>query len=112
MKEVGLACTGGGVRAAVNIGIIKGLEEEGIKINAISGASAGGYIAVLYAIGYSTAEISELFKESILKCTNFSAKDKLLSVHNFFSKAGLKNTNSIAHYAQDACFKKRNNAYV
>ena len=57
MKEVALACTGGGVKSAINIGVIRGLEELGIKITAISGASLGSCVAILYAMGNSSKEI-------------------------------------------------------
>ncbi len=62
MKEVALACTGGGVKSAINIGVIRGLEELGIKINAISGASLGSCVAILYAMGCNPQEILELYK--------------------------------------------------
>lgn len=41
MRSVALACTGGGVKSAINIGVIRALEELEIKITAISGASIG-----------------------------------------------------------------------
>ena len=47
MKKVALACTGGGAKAAINIGVIRALEELNIEIEAISGAGLGSCVALL-----------------------------------------------------------------
>jgi len=49
MKKIGLACTGGGPKAATSVGVIKALEEANIKISAISGTSIGSIVAVMYS---------------------------------------------------------------
>lgn len=59
--RVGLALAGGGVRGAAHIGVIKALEENGITIEAIGGASSGSMVAVLYAMKYNTEEMLNLF---------------------------------------------------
>lgn len=82
MKEVALACTGGGVKSAVDIGVIRALEELGIKINAISGASLGSCVAILYSMGYSPKEILELYKENIKMWSKFTIKDIICAVPN------------------------------
>ena len=61
--ELGLALSGGGVKGAAHIGVIKALEEAGIKISSISGTSSGSIVAVLYACGYSSNEIYYIFKK-------------------------------------------------
>ena len=53
---------GGGIRGAAHIGAIRALEENGIKITAISGTSAGSIVAALYAMGYKEDEIIKLFR--------------------------------------------------
>lgn len=53
---------GGGIRGAAHIGVLRALEENGIKIDAISGTSAGSIIAALYGMKYTTDEIIKLFK--------------------------------------------------
>lgn len=58
----GLALAGGGVKGAAHIGAIKALEENGIKIDAIGGTSIGSIVAALYAMGYSTEKMLEIFK--------------------------------------------------
>ena len=50
MKSVGLACVGGGAKAASNVGVIKALQENGINISAISGTSIGSIVAVMFAL--------------------------------------------------------------
>lgn len=60
--KIGLALSGGGVRGAAHVGAIKALEENGIKIDAIGGTSAGSIVGALYAMGYTTEEMYKLFK--------------------------------------------------
>ena len=68
--KIGIALSGGGVKGATHIGVLKALEENNIKIDAITGTSIGSVIASLYAMGYNTDEIFKLIKyfaRSILK---------------------------------------------
>lgn len=60
--KLGLALAGGGVKGAGHIGVLKALEENGIKIEAIAGTSIGSIVASLYAMGYSTEKMLEIFK--------------------------------------------------
>lgn len=56
----GLALSGGGVRGAVHIGVLKAFEENGLKPNLISGNCAGAIVASLYSVGYTPDEIKEI----------------------------------------------------
>lgn len=49
--DYGLALSGGGIRGAAHVGILKALEEEGLLPTHIAGTSAGGIVAGLYASG-------------------------------------------------------------
>ena len=60
--KLGLALSGGGIRGAVHIGVLKAFEEQNIKIDVIGGTSSGSLVASLYAMGYSPVHIYELFK--------------------------------------------------
>lgn len=60
--KLGLALAGGGVKGAAHIGVIKALEENGIKIDAMAGTSIGSVISSLYAMGYTTKEMLEIAK--------------------------------------------------
>jgi len=59
--KIGLALSGGGIRGAAHIGVLKALEEAGIRIDMISGTSAGSIVAALYAVGYTPREIEKIF---------------------------------------------------
>jgi len=54
---LGLVLSGGGVRGAAHIGVLKALHEESIFPGVISGTSAGSIVAGLYAYGYTPNEI-------------------------------------------------------
>lgn len=60
--KIGLALAGGGVKGAAHIGAVKALEENGIKIDAIAGTSIGSIVASLYAMGYTTEKMLEIFR--------------------------------------------------
>ena len=59
--KIGLALSGGGVRGAAHIGAIKALEENGIKIDAVAGTSAGSIVAALLGMGYNADEMIKIF---------------------------------------------------
>ena len=60
-KEITLSLSGGGIRTAASLGVIKYLEENNYKIKKISGTSGGAIIALLYAYGFSIKEIENFF---------------------------------------------------
>ncbi len=55
----GLVLSGGGIRGVSHLGVLKALEEEGLKIDQISGTSAGALLGALYSYGYSPEFILE-----------------------------------------------------
>ncbi|MEP7136697.1 MAG: patatin-like phospholipase family protein [Chloroflexota bacterium] len=59
--NITLALGGGGAKGNSHIGVIRRLEQEGVKIEAVAGTSFGGLVAVFYALGYSPDEIEETF---------------------------------------------------
>lgn len=64
----GLVLSGGGVRGIAHLGVLKALEEAQVKINAISGTSAGAIIGALYSHGYSPDYIlKEIVSTSFFK---------------------------------------------
>lgn len=58
--SVGLVLSGGGARGFAHIGVLKVLEENHIPVDYIGGASIGGLVGALYALGKSPAEIEQL----------------------------------------------------
>ena len=61
--KVGIALSGGGIRGIAHAGVLKALEDNGIKVDIIGGTSSGSMIAMLYASGYSPSHIYRLFKK-------------------------------------------------
>lgn len=60
--KLGIAFAGGGVKGAAHIGALKALEENGIKPEIVAGTSIGSIVAALYAMGYTTEKMLEIFK--------------------------------------------------
>lgn len=59
--KIGLALSGGGARGFAHIGVLKLLDECGLRPDIIAGTSAGALIGALYADGYRPEEIINLF---------------------------------------------------
>ncbi len=73
-EKLGYAFSGGGARGFAHIGVLKVLEEEGLRPDYISGSSIGAIIGALYAMGYNAAEIEEL-------CLNLDWEDLTRDIH-------------------------------
>lgn len=61
--RVGIALSGGGIKGVCHAGVLKALEEYGIKPDILSGVSAGSVVAAFYSDGYTPDEIGELFSD-------------------------------------------------
>ncbi len=59
----GLVLSGGGTRGIAHLGLLKVLEEIGVKPSIISGCSSGAIAGALYASGYSPDEILGIVKQ-------------------------------------------------
>ena len=55
--KVGIVLSGGGARGFSHLGVLKALDEFGVKFDYISGASVGALIGAFYSQGYSPDEI-------------------------------------------------------
>ncbi|MBC7390340.1 MAG: patatin-like phospholipase family protein [Opitutaceae bacterium] len=58
--EIGLVLSGGGAKGLAHIGVLEVLDEVGLKVNYITGASMGSIIGALYAIGYTGDSIHKI----------------------------------------------------
>jgi NTE family protein len=58
--KVGLVLSGGGAKGLAHIGVLKVLEEAGIKVDYIAGTSMGSLVGALYAIGYNASQIDDI----------------------------------------------------
>jgi NTE family protein len=59
--KIGLVLSGGGAKGFAHIGVLKVLEEAGVKVDYIAGTSMGAVIGGLYASGYSATQIDSIF---------------------------------------------------
>ncbi len=59
-KKTGLALGCGAVLGAAHVGVLRAIEEHGIKIDAVAGTSIGALVAALYAFGRNWKDIGEV----------------------------------------------------
>ena len=76
--KVGICLSGGGIRSAAHIGVLKALKENNIDIDVISGTSGGSIVASLFACGFSPYEIEKIFIDNCKKIWNFNNKAKFI----------------------------------
>ncbi len=58
--KVGLVLSGGGAKGFAHVGVLKVLEEAGLRVDYIGGTSMGAIIGALYASGYSAHELDSI----------------------------------------------------
>lgn len=92
---VGIALAGGGIRGIAHAGVLKALEENGVKIDAIGGTSAGSIVATLYAMGYKPYYIYVLFKKYAQEIINIGNVPIINGIGNFVKckKIGISGLN-------------------
>ena len=66
MKKIGLVLSGGGVRALAHAGLLKALDEKGLRPSIIAGTSGGAIIGGLYACGIKPDDMLPFFKQTPL----------------------------------------------
>lgn len=64
--KIGLALSGGGIRAVSHLGVIQALTDHGIQFSHISGTSAGAIAAAFFAEGYSPRDFLKIITETRL----------------------------------------------
>lgn len=89
--KIGLALGSGAARGLTHIGVLKAIEESGIKIDYISGSSIGALIGGAYAMGMPVEEI-----ENIALKTNWKLMAKIFSPA--LSLSSLINTNYLSEF--------------
>lgn len=60
--RVGLVLSGGGAHGIAHIGVLKVMEEAGLRPDIITGVSMGSIIGGMYSIGYSADSLQKIFK--------------------------------------------------
>lgn len=61
-NRIGIVFGGGGTRGFVHLGVIKALEEYGLKFDVVAGTSAGSIIGAFYAAGYTYEQMYNIAK--------------------------------------------------
>ncbi|MDN5621064.1 MAG: patatin-like phospholipase family protein [Psychrobacter sp.] len=84
--SVALVLGGGGAKGFAHVGVIKALEDNGIKPTLIVGTSVGSLIGSLYASGYTPVELEQL----ALTTTDSELTDFTLSNQGFIEGLKLK----------------------
>lgn len=62
-NKLGFVLSGGSVRAAAHVGVLKALEEYALEPDLVVGTSGGSIVAALYAAGLNARQLEELFLE-------------------------------------------------
>jgi NTE family protein len=71
MAGIGLALGGGGVTGCSHVGVLCALEEEGIPVDYVAGTSAGAMAALLFACGYSGADLKRMVMEMTARLLDY-----------------------------------------
>lgn len=87
VPKVALVLGGGGAKGFAHVGVIKALEENGIKPTLVVGTSIGSLVGSLYASGYTPAQLERL----ALTTTDSELTDFTLSNQGFIEGIKLKN---------------------
>ena len=61
-SETALVLSGGGIRGMAHIGFIRALQEHGLTVDRVAGASAGALVGALFCNGNSTDDMLAFLK--------------------------------------------------
>lgn len=61
--KVGIAFGGGGARGFTHLGVVRALEEYGIKFDYVVGTSVGSIVGAYYAAGYTYKQMYDIVKD-------------------------------------------------
>ncbi len=108
---LGLAISGGGLKAIGEIGAMKAFEDLGIKFDAISGTSSGSSVAMLYSLGYTAEESKKIILEEYKKFTTFNLNLLIKGASTFVLTGiakigGVIESEKIEHFAEDLALNK------
>ncbi len=109
--KLGVALSGGGIRGIAHAGVLKAMEENGIKIDIIGGTSSGSLVASLYAMGYSPYYIYVLFKRYAKDIIAINSGPIVSGIKNFMANKkvcipGLKTGKTLEEAYNNVAVKK------
>ena len=82
LPQLGIALGGGGARGAAHIGVLQGLQKSKIKIDVISGVSAGSVIGAMYAIDEDATWVEVQYRNVLKKYISSSKIKNYINVHS------------------------------
>jgi predicted acylesterase/phospholipase RssA len=94
----GLALGGGAARAFSQVGVLKVLEQEGLRPKVLAGTSSGAFIAALYALGLPAPKLEKMMLE--MNGNGFYAQALDLGLH----KAALIDGKRFTHWLERTYF--------
>lgn len=103
-KKIALVLSGGGARGISQIGVLKALEEQNIKIDYIVGTSIGALIGGMYSVGYTTNEMDSIFRLKYF-ASIFNISEKVERNELFLYQKQLEQRNSIKLNFEDFKFE-------
>ena len=108
---IGIALAGGGIRGIAHAGVLKALDENGIKIDAIGGTSAGSIVATLYAMGYKPYYIYVIFKKYAKEIINIGNAPIINGIGSFVKSkkigiSGLNDGTSLEKICNELALRK------
>lgn len=109
--KLALCLSGGGIKGIAHIGAIKALEEENIKFDMISGTSSGSIVSTLYACGFNTDEMYDIFKKYAKEIKYVDNKNlfkffKDIFTFQGFNLDGLNSGERISELVRNVCREK------
>lgn len=109
---IGIALAGGGIRGIAHAGVLKALEDNGIKIEAIGGTSAGSIVAALYAMGYKPYYIYVIFKKYAQEIINIGNAPIINGIGSFMKSkkigiSGLNDGTSLEKICNELASRKK-----
>src|SRR5687768_10459218 len=64
--RIGLALSGGGVKAAAHIGVLSALVRAGVKFDMVAGTSAGALVGLFYCDGHDPESMSHVIQAELM----------------------------------------------
>lgn len=109
--NLGLCLSGGGIKGIAHVGAIKALEEEGVQFTYVSGTSSGSIIATLYACGFTTDEMYEIFTKYAKSIRYIDFENIKRFFKNIFTGKGIRidglnSGTKIKKIVNEVCIKK------